>query len=145
MNTLFCRCLLLGLLLLSGQAAAQSSSPAPALPEWDKLTAEQRDTLISQVRERWNTEPRERSRMLYHAKRWQAMTPEEREQARKGMQRFEDMSPRQREEAKLLFERMSNLPRDEAKKLRDRWNRMSPQERRDWLDQHPARDLPRSR
>ena len=81
MNTSILRSLLLGLLLLAGQALAQSQ-PATTLPDWDKLTPQQREALIAPVRERWNGEPEERPRMLERAQRWKSMTPEQRGRAR---------------------------------------------------------------
>ena len=104
MKTLIPGSLLLGLLLLAGQALAQSQ-PATSLPDWDKLTPQQREALIAPVRERWNGEPEERSRMLERAQRWKSMTPEQRGRARKGLHRFEQMNPQQREEARALFAR----------------------------------------
>ena len=105
MKTFVSRSLMLSLLLLSGQALAQSQ-PAATLPEWDKLTPQQREALIAPVRERWNSEPAERARMLERAQHWKSFSPHERGQARKGMRRFENMTPQQREEARALFERM---------------------------------------
>ena len=45
--------LALVLLSLSAASAAQTST----LPEWDKLTPQQRDALIAPVRDRWNDAP----------------------------------------------------------------------------------------
>ena len=69
MKTLIPRSLLLGLLLLAGQALAQSQ-PAATLPDWDKLTPQQREALIAPVRDRWNGDPDQRPRMLEHAQRY---------------------------------------------------------------------------
>ena len=82
------RLLLCAALACSGIAAAQNRPPPPpagaparsatALPEWDKLTPAQREAVIAVVRERWNSKPGERERMLQHAQRWRQMTPEQR-------------------------------------------------------------------
>ena len=69
MKTLFPRSLMLGLLFLAGGAFAQSSA-TQSLPEWDKLTPQQREALIAPVRERWNSDVEQRPRMLEHAQRW---------------------------------------------------------------------------
>ncbi len=127
--------LLLGMLLLAGQALAQSQPAAP-LPDWDKLTPQQREALIAPVRERWNGEPEERARMLDRAQRWKSMTPEQRGRARKGMHRFEQMNPQQREEARALFEQMKQLSPEQRKELRENWRRMTPEQRRAWVEKN---------
>lgn len=139
MKTALSRALALALLLLAGNALAQSA-PAQSLPEWDKLTPQQRQVLIASVRERWNSDPANRPRMLEHAQRWKSMTPQQRQQARNGMRRFESMSPRQREEARVLFLRMKELPPEQRKKLRDDWKNMTPEQRRVWLQKNAPED-----
>ena len=141
MNTLIPRSLLLGLLLLAGQALAQSQ-PATPLPDWDKLTLQQREALIAPVRERWNREPEERARMLDRAQRWKSMTPEQRGRARKGMHRFEQMNPQQREEARALFEQMKQLSPEQRKDLHRQWRKMTPEQRRTWVDKHAPKEQP---
>ena len=139
MKTVISRSVLLGLLLMAGNAWAQSAS-APSLPEWDKLTPQQREALVAPVRERWNADPGERARMLEHAQRWKSMTPEQRKQARKGMRRFEDMNPRQREEARVLFLRMKELPPEQRRKLREDWKSMTPEQRHTWIQKNAPKD-----
>lgn len=140
MKTFFSRSLLLSLLLLSGQVLAQSQ-PATTLPEWDKLTPQQREALIAPVRERWNSEPAERARMLERAQHWKSFSPHERGQARKGMRRFENMTPQQREEARALFDRMRQMPPEDRKKLREEWSQMTPEQRRTWVQKNPPKQL----
>ena len=139
MKTLLSRSLLPALLLLAGQALAQAQ-PAPTLPEWDKLTVQQREALIAPVRERWNREPDERARMLERAQRWKDMTPEQRGRAHKGMRRFEHMNPQQREEARALFQRMSMLPPEQRKQLREEWRKMTPEQRRAWVEKNAPKE-----
>nr|WP_295377806.1 DUF3106 domain-containing protein [Pseudoxanthomonas sp.] len=149
MKTRYPRVSLLSLLCLgllwAGQALAQQAAPAPApLPEWDKLTPQQREILIAPLRDRWNSDPASRPRMLEHGRRWQQMTPEQRSQARRGMHRFEHMNPEQRDRARALFLRMREMPPEQREKLRDDWKKMTPEQRRTWLEQHrPKDDAPR--
>lgn len=139
MKTVLPRSLALGLLLLAGNALAQSA-PAQSLPDWDKLTPQQREALIAPVRERWNSDPDDRPRLLEHAQRWKSMTPEQRQQARKGMRRFEGMTPRQREEARVLFIRMKDLPPEQRRKLREDWKKMTPEQRRVWIQKNAPQE-----
>lgn len=133
---------LLGLsLLVAGSALAQSPAPA-SFPEWDKLTPQQRETLISPIRDRWNNEPQTRNRMMERAQRWKAMTPEQRAQARYGIKRFERMSPQQREQARALYEHMLGLTPEQRKQLHDQWKQMTPEQRRAWLQKNPPKDAP---
>lgn len=135
------RSTMLCLLLASGSAFAQSA-PAEALPEWDKLSVQQREALLAPVRERWNSEPGQRARMLEHAQRWRSMTPEQRGQARKGMRRFEGMDPQQRQDARALFERMQELTPEQRVQLREQWKGMTPEQRRTWMQQNPPKAMP---
>ena len=142
MKTLFPRSLLLGLLFLAGGAFAQSNA-TQSLPEWDKLTPQQREALIAPVRERWNSDVEQRPRMLEHAQRWNTMTPDQRKQAHKGMRRFEGMNPRQREEARVLYVHMVKLSPEERQKLRTDWKQMSPEQRREWVQKNAPKGPPR--
>ena len=141
MKTLHPRSLLLGLLFTAGGALAQATS-TPPLPEWDKLTPQQREALIAPVRERWNSDVEQRPRMLEHAQRWNSMTPEQRKQAHKGMRRFEGMNPRQREEARVLYVHMVKLTPEERQKLRTDWKQMSPEQRREWVQKNAPKAPP---
>ena len=129
MKTRTLRCSLLSLLGLSllwtGQALAQQAAPSAPLPEWEKLTPQQRETLIAPLRDRWNGDPQGRPRMMEHGRRWQQMTPEQRAQARRGMHRFEHMNPEQRDRARALFLRMREMPPEQREKLRDDWKKMT--------------------
>ncbi|MEN1943783.1 DUF3106 domain-containing protein [Luteimonas sp. MJ293] len=128
--------LALGLAGLAGPAQAQTSQE---LPEWDQLTSQQREALITTVRDRWNDAPAQRARMLRHAERWQQMSPEERQRAHHGMKRWRDMSPESREEARALYQRMRTMPEAERRALHERWKDMTPDQRREWLEQNPPR------
>ena len=113
--------LLIGLAALAGPAAAQSqasTSASDTLPTWERLTPEQREGLITPLRDRWNNEPDARARMLAHAQRWQDMTPEERSRARSGMKRWRHMDPEQREQMRALFSRMRALPPEQRATLK---------------------------
>ncbi|WP_315388626.1 DUF3106 domain-containing protein [uncultured Stenotrophomonas sp.] len=127
------------LLALSATSWAQTS----ALPEWDKLTPQQREALVAPVRDRWNNAaPPQRERMLQHGQRWQDMTPEQRELARRGRHRFENMSPEQREQARALFAQMRQMTPAQRDALRARWEKMTPEQRQDWLKANPVKDVP---
>ena len=134
--------LLIGLAALAGPAAAQSEasttpSDTSSLPTWERLTPEQRERLITPLRDRWNNEPDARARMLAHAQRWQDMTPEERSKARSGMKRWRHMDPEQREQMRALFARMRALPPEQRATLKAQWRAMTPEQRREWVDANP--------
>lgn len=123
-------------LLASAQPAASDS-----LPEWDQLSAQQRELLLAPVRERWNNStPDKRRHMLEHARRWQSMSPEQRDHADHGMRRWRDMPPEKRRQARALFEHIRPLPEAERKIMLERWKAMTPAEREAWTQAHPARD-----
>ena len=80
--------------------------------------------------------------MLDHARRWKSMPPEERERARRGMHRFEQLSPEQREQARAIFEQTRGMSPDQRREFRERWSRMTPEQRQQWLREHPAPPRP---
>lgn len=133
--------LILSLALAPLAASAQSAAASEPLPEWDQLTAQQRELLLDPVRQRWNNStPEKRRHMLEHARRWQSMTPEQREHARHGMKRWRDMPPERRRQARALFGHIRGLPEAERKAMVERWKAMTPAEREAWVEAHPVRD-----
>lgn len=119
-------------------AFAQTQPASAQYPEWDRLTPAQRDALIAPLRDRWNSNPDERARMLERAQRWKAMPPGLRDRARHGAQRWEDMSPAQRDQARALFHAMRDLDKDGRDAFLAKWRQMTPQQRADWTKAHPA-------
>ena len=131
------RLTILALALWPAFAFAQSAAVPNQYPEWDQLTQAQRDALVAPLRERWNRNTDERARMAERAQRWQSMPRDQRERAGHGMQRWEHMSPEQRGEARALFHAMRGMDKDQRQQLREQWNRMSPEQRRQWVQANP--------
>lgn len=131
------------LLALLAPALAATASDPP-LPEWERLSDAQRALLAAPIRERWNAEPEARARMLRHAQRWQQLTPEQRRRAHRGMKRWSNLTPAQRERARAIFERIHAMPEAERLQWRERWRRMTPEQRKDWLEQARLQDAKRT-
>ncbi|MDQ2702504.1 MAG: DUF3106 domain-containing protein [Pseudomonadota bacterium] len=131
------------LLLASAGAFAgdkpQDAATTAQLPAWEQLSAEQRERLVAPLRERWNANPAERSRMYRHAERWQSMTPEQRKHARRGLRHWEHMDPERRAEMKALFQAMKSMSPEKRKELRKRWHAMTPEQRREWVEANPPK------
>jgi hypothetical protein len=123
-------------LLLAAPVFAQQAAPARTLPAWEQLSAAERDALIAPVRERWNTEPAERARMLERAHRWQTMTPQQRQQLHRGARRWAHMSPEQREHTRALFREMRQMTPEQRQQLRAKWKSMTPEQRKAWMQEH---------
>jgi hypothetical protein len=137
----FALSLLLGAPAFAQTLPAGKPAPAPAArsyPAWEQLSVAERDMLIAPVRERWNTSPEHRARMMEHAQRWQTMTPEQRKRMHRGMKRWGHMSPEQRTHARALFGEMRNMTPEQRKELRAKWKAMTPAEREAWIKAHPA-------
>ncbi len=126
-------------LAFAGSTSAQTapdtrpSQTIPQPPEWERLSPAQRDALIAVIRERWNAEPQQRTRMLQHAERWQRMTPEQRKRAQKGQRRWDQMSPEQRKQARAKFDLGRDLPPEQRAALREQLKAMTPEQRREWM------------
>lgn len=144
LSTLLCAALLACAGIASiGMASAQTPPPPtrhaqnpPQPPEWERLSPAQREAIIAVVRERWNSNPPERTRMLQHAERWQRLTPEQRRNAEHGKRRWEQMSPEQRREARAAFEHGRGLLPAERAELREKLEAMTLEERSEWLRTH---------
>lgn len=132
---LFVLVLLLAPLFAMAQDTPATSTP---LPEWDQLTSAQRDELIAPLRDRWNSSPDERTRLIERAHRWKAMPTDKRKRAHHGMQRWEKMSPEQRQHAQALFHAMRHMDKAEREAFLTKWHAMTAQQRNDWVAAHPA-------
>ena len=139
------------------QAARQAT--AESLPAWEQLTPAQRDELIAPLRERWNSHPDERARMVERARRWHAMPPEQRGRAHRGMDRWERMSPAKRAEMQVLFERTRSMTRQQRREtfalyhamrkmtpeqreaLKQQWQGMTPAQRSDWMRENAPKRM----
>jgi len=114
------------------------AAAAPPPPEWDQLDAAQRDLLVAPLRERWDSNPDARQKMLERAERWQELTPEQRKRAHHGMDRWKHMTPAQRENARALYSHMRTLDAEARSELRREWKQMSSEQRRAWAQRHPV-------
>lgn len=126
-------------LLCALPALAQESSNPSSLPAWEQLGPAERDLLTGPIRERWNSSPDERARMLEHARRWQAMTPEQRQRAHHGMKRWSHLDPEKRAEARALFGKMRQMSPEQRKALREQWHAMTPEQRKAWIEANPPK------
>ena len=135
----------LALSMLPAAGTSRQADPA-TLPAWEDLSPAQRELLTAPIRERWNRAPAERQRMLQRAERWQSLTPEQRRRAHRGMERFEHMSAGQRIQARALFHAMRGMDAAARKAFLSDWKSKTAEERRAWVEAHPAprRDRPRS-
>jgi len=132
-------CLSLVLVMLTPCALAQNASNLPA---WEQLNPAQREQLIAPVRERWNSQPQLRARMLRNAQRWQQLDPQQRKHAQRGLQRLEQMTPQQRQQARTLYQHMRQLPEGQRRALREQLRSMTPEQRRAWMQQNANRPAP---
>lgn len=122
----------------STRPAAATATAVRSYPAWEQLSVAEREMLVAPVRERWNSNPRARTRMMEHAQRWETMTPEQRQRAHRGMKRWGHMSPEQRKQTRALFGEMRKLTPEQRQELRAKWKAMTPAEREAWIKAHPA-------
>lgn len=131
---------LLGVALLALAGTVRAAPPAvdTPLPAWEQLTPAQREQLIAPIRDRWNAEPAQRRRMLNHAQRWQSLTPEQRQHARRGVKRWQQMDSEDREQMRMVFDHLHAMPEAERAVFMRKWRAMSAEQKRAWLQAHPA-------
>jgi len=123
-------------LLLATAISAYAQTP---LPDWEHLTAEQREHLTAPLRDRWDSaSPEQRARMLARAGRWQQMAPEERTRISATIGRWQNLPPGRRHELHALFHHLRTLGESERDAFMARWTAMSAEQREQWARAHPA-------
>lgn len=127
-----------------GPRQARQVDQGPPPPQWEQLTPAQREMVIAVLRDRWNDNPQERTRMLKHAERWKAMTPDQRRQAHQGMHRWADMKPQERQRMRALYEASKRMSPEDREALRRKLQSMTPEQRREWLRQQREQRQPRN-
>jgi hypothetical protein len=128
---------LLLVLLCAAPAFAQQAAQPVTHPAWEQLSVAERELLTAPIRERWNSNPAQRARILEHARRWQAMSPEERRGAHRGMKRWARMDPEKREQTRALFGKMRGMTPEQRKAMRAQWKAMTPEQRKAWIEANP--------
>lgn len=131
--------LLLACLCVAPAYAQETARPATH-PAWEQLSAAERDLLVAPVRERWNSNPQQRARMMEHAQRWQALTPEQRQRAHHGMDRWAHMDPAKRAHTRALFGKMRDMTPEQRKALREQLKAMTPEQRKAWMEANTPRE-----
>jgi len=124
------------LLLLALTSQAQ---PVSSLPDWEHLSAAQREHLTAPTRDRWNSASSEqRARMLARAERWQKMTPDERERISSTIGRWQNLPPGRHHELRALFHHLHGLAEPEREAFLAHWKSMSAEQRQIWTEANPA-------
>ena len=126
---------LLGVLGLTATMLAAPASASPMPPTWSALSPADRDALIQPIAERWDrATPEQRQRMLERARLWASLSPEQKALARQGMTRYREASAERRGQLREVWQQLQSLPPDEREALRATWRRLTPAERRAWLE-----------
>ena len=133
---------LLAIALFAANPVGAATTTPTAMPAWEQLTPAQRDLLVAPIRERWNGNPDERTRLFQRAQRWQQMTPEQRGRAHHGMRRWEHMDTQKRNEMRALFQKMRTMTPEQRRALRDQWHAMTPGQRKAWMQANPPATRP---
>lgn len=121
--------LLLGPAAMAQSPAPRKAAPARSYPAWEQLSAAEKETLVAPIRERWNSSPGARARMMEHARRWQLMTPEQRGRAQRGMHRWHRMDPEQRAHSRVLYGDLGAMTPEQRRSLRAKWKTLTPEQR----------------
>jgi len=126
-------------LLLLTAAVTSHAQPASPLPDWEHLSAEQREHLTAPTRDRWNSASSEqRARMLARAERWQQMAPDERARISGAIGRWQNLPPGRHHELRALFHHLHALDEGEREAFLARWKSMTAEQRQTWADANPA-------
>jgi hypothetical protein len=127
------------LLVLMAFATATQATPGAVpegvkVPAWSELS-EQQKTDLARFSGHWDRMPASRRvQILERYEHWRALPEDRREAMRGGVQNFREMSPEQRQKMRRSLQLLKSLPPERQRALRERWQRMSPQQRREWLD-----------
>jgi len=130
------RCFLPVLLLLAPGISTHAQTP---LPDWEQLSAEQREQLITPLRDRWNSAtPEQRTRMHARAERWQQMGAEERARISGTIGRWQDLPPGHHHEVRAVFHHLRTLDESGRAAFLAHWKTMTAEQRQAWALAHPA-------
>ncbi len=132
---------MLGLSAPAQTVFAQAASPAESAPApraavaWSALSEADREALSDPIRERWErADAEQQQRLLERARLWANLSPEEKRMARAGAQRWDRSDAHQRRSLRDVWARMQALPPAERQAAREAWDKLSPRQRRAWLD-----------
>lgn len=117
----------------SSLSPAEREQLQPFAAQWEQLPPD-RQARLRRAAARWaELPPARRAEMQERFRRWQALTPEQRQQLRERFRDFRNMSPEQQDRVRRGMKRFRDLPPDERARLREEFGRMSPPERRAFL------------
>ena len=112
---------------------------AQSLPSWDQLSPAQRDALTASVKERWDSNPQHRAKMMEHAQKWSSMTPDQRRAAMQGRAKYRQMSPERREATRAVFYKAQSFTdAAQRKSFLEGIRAMTPEQRAAWVKANPA-------
>ncbi len=106
---------------------------SPYQSQWEDLDEAQRERLQKGVNRWLGMSDGERRLVLNRFSRWQDMSPTQRRTARNRYQKFRSLPARQQQQLRSVYKRFQNLPASQRKQLRERFNRMSPQQKRAFM------------
>ncbi|MEO7252434.1 MAG: DUF3106 domain-containing protein [Arenimonas sp.] len=105
-----------------------------SVPSWNQLDPQQQAAL-SQFSERWDAMPASRRVLILERyARWEQLPEPRRRALHEGARNFRQVSPVQRQKLRRSMSLVRSLPDEERRRLRQLWRRMTPQQRREWLD-----------
>ncbi len=114
-------------------SATEREQLQPFAKDWDTLPP-QRQARLRRAAARWAQMPSEqRAQMQERFQRWQALKPEERAALRERFRAFRAMPAEQQDRVRRGVERFRHLPPEERARMREEFRRMSPDERRAFL------------
>ncbi len=114
-------------------SATEREQLQPFAKDWDTLPP-QRQERLRRAAARWaQMPPEQRAQMQERFRRWQALKPEERAALRERFRTFRSMPPEQQDRVRRGVERFRRLPPEERARMREEFARMSPDERRAFL------------
>jgi hypothetical protein len=126
----------------SGLSAAQQRMLAPVRGQWDQLRPARQYRLAERALQWASLPPGHQQRIRERLRRWAAMTPAQRHQLRENARAFHNLTPEQRAKVSEAFRKFQSLPPTERRALRERWRKMTPEERKRWITEHPDQPIP---
>lgn len=139
--------LLLALPVQAGSFAelpeAERQALAAFAEEWPTLAPEVQQRLRTGAARWAQMSPEQRRQAAERLARWQTMDDAERAEVRRRWQQFQSLPPEARARLRGVWQRFQQLPPEQRAELRERFARMSPAERRAFLQGMRAADATR--
>ena len=111
-----------------GTTKPVAAKPEPKAPNWQQLTAQQKQ-LLAELAPQWDQQTdRLRNGLIKVANKYPKMKPDEQERVRGRITRWANFTPEQRDAARAHFQNIKKQPPEKQKEVKRKWEKYKAQQ-----------------